>query len=463
MAKKYTNLLGIAVTERSVRVVECRGSGTSAKVGKSSSFDCDGSALFDSPERFGARLAEHLSEHGYKTKHAAVGLSPRWVLAKPAAVPPVEGEALAGMVRLKVERAFAGGQGELCFDFQDAPLPADAGEGLRGLLLVGLPRRRLDKVETAIAAAGLGLVRVGAMPLDLCWHSNGDGIRLQVDTGGITLASVKSGQCAGFATAGVETGRLGTNPDAAQQIAAAATRLAMTGLPAALENSGTLCVTDVAGLDAAALPSLTDALTERFGRCEIQSADPALAAAATVGQRDTINLLDSKLAVKPARALPGYAKWLVRAAVLLLLIGGVVGYLWLDTTSELASLRDEYDAIHENADKLHTVRTDTRAAAGWFDDRPPVLDCLLELTQTFPKRDRIWVTSLAIQPDATGLVSCRAEDEETMWLYVNAMNSSPNLASVALRRQNDGGREDAEIVFDVSFRYAPTAAEGEAN
>lgn len=461
MAKRHTHLLGIAITEKSVQVTECRGSGASMKAGKRSSLTCAGAELFDAPDRFGAQLAEHLAAQGYTAKHAAVGLSARWVLAKPTAVPAVDSNALAGMVRLKVERVFAGGQGELCFDYQDAPPPVDAEAGQRGLLLAGLPKRRLDKVEAAFAAAGIGLVRVGATPLDLCTKSDRAGRSLLIDPAGVTLTQNQSGQCAGFATAGIDVTGLDSDPGTANQLAAATTRLAMTGLPAVSDNPDSMQVIDAAGLNAQAHHAIIEAFTERFGRCEVQTRDPALAAAAAVGRHNAIDLLDSKLAVKPSRAVPRYAKWLLRAAVLLLLVGGVVGYLWLDATSTLNTMQDEHASIQDNADKLRAVRTDTRAAAGWFDDRPPVLDCLLELTHTFPKRGRIWVTSLSIQPDASGLVSCRAADEDTMWQYVRAMDSSPNLVNVVLRRQNDGGREGAEIVFDVSFRYDPDAAAAE--
>jgi len=458
MAKQHANLLGIAITETSVQVAECRGTGRSAKAGRRSSFEIDAGEVFESPERFGERLAEHLKQEGYSAKHAAVGLCGRWVLARAMALPSAEGATLAGMVRLKIEREFAGGQVDLCFDYQDAPPAAATGatatSAQRDLLLVGMPKRRLEKLQRGIVAAGLELTRVGATPLDLCASADRDGLGLVVDPAGITLTHRVAGRCAGFATAGYDTTGAGTDNASTKQLVAAASRLAMTNFAGA---SGPVVLADTAELDADARAAIAAALAEKFGPCDTAAADAAFAAAREASAADTVNLLDSKLAVAPPRTLPGYAKWLIRAAVLFLLVGGVVGYLWVDANRELTTLQDEYDTIEDSAARLQTVREDTRAAAGWFDDRPPVLDCLLELTHTFPKRGRIWVTALTIEPDASGTVSCRADDEDTMWDYVRAMDASPRLSDVVLRRQNDAGRQADELVFDVSFRYRESA------
>lgn len=456
MAKQHANLLGIAITEKSVQVAECRGSGRSAKAGRRSTFAVDPALVFESPDRFGELLADHLKQEGYSAKHAAVGLCGRWVLARGMTLPPAEGATLVGMVRLRIEREFAGGQADLCFDYQDAPpasgVGADASAAHRDLLLVGMPKRRLEKLQHAVGAAGLELARVGASPLDVCAAADRDGLGLIVDPAGITLTHRVAGRCAGFASTGCNTAA--ADADAASQLAAASARLAMTHFSGA---AGDLVLTDAAGLDDSARAAMAAALGERFDGCDTALADPAFAAAREAGSADAVNLLDSKLAVAPKRALPGYAKWLIRAAVLFLLVGGAVGYLWVDANQELAELQDEYDTIEDSATRLQAVREDTRAAAGWFDDRPPVLDCLLELTHTFPRRGRIWVTSLTIEPDATGTVACRADDEDTMWDYVRAMDASPRLSDVVLRRQNDAGRQADELVFDVSFRYSESA------
>jgi hypothetical protein len=454
MARKHPHQLGVAITERSVHLAEVRGADAKASAAKASVLEIDGTLMLSDPERFGKRLAEHLAQEGYTAKHASVGLCSRWVMARPMQLPPAEGEALAGMARLKIEREFAGGHGDLVFDYQ----LAGQRNGQTGLLMVGLPAKRLDQVARAFTAAGLQVQRLGATALDIM-HGQPDGLALVFDPAGSTLARNDAGACVGFGSVGVDTSRLDGTTEPAQDLTAAAARLAMTGFAAGADSTRGVALVDAAGLDEPARRSLSAVMQETLGPCDTRSADAALAAARATHRSGSVNLLDSKLTPKPPRRMPVYAGWLIRAAAVLLLVAAVAGYFWYDANHELAQLRDEYDTVRDDAQRLQAIRRDTRAASGWYDDRPAVLDCLLELTRTFPQRGRIWVAGLTLSADASGTVICRAADEQTMWRYVNAMIDSKALTDVALRQHSETGRQGSEVSFDVTFTYRP---DGEA-
>ncbi|MEM9414508.1 MAG: hypothetical protein AAGA29_03400 [Planctomycetota bacterium] len=454
MAKKHTHRLGVALTERSVRLVEVRGLGQSAKPGKASALEVDVTALFDDPAGFGRLLREHLEQQAYTAKHVAVGLCSRWVLPRVMSVVKTNDDATVGIVRLRIEQDFAGGQSDLVFDYQDAPEQG----GQRSLLLVGVPARRIEKIIEAFAAAGLDLIALGATALDVTSGVD-DGVSVVLEDDGAAVVHQAEAKATHFAPLPCGTARLAAVDAERERLASGVLRIATTAWGSTGGTVGRTQLLDAAGLNEATRAATADAIEKGFGSCTIRPADAALEAARRYGKPGTINLIDSKLALRPTRRMPGYAKWLARAAVLLLLAGGVVGYLWMDVNQKRDTLQAEYDAIEGSAERLTLVRQDTKAAAGWFDERPPVLDCLLELTHTFPTRGRIWVTSLTLDENASGVLNCRADDEETMWRYLRAMQESSALTDVALHQQNTAGRSDSDLVFEVTFTYHPPTGE----
>ena len=452
MAKKHTQLLAISLTEKTVQVAQVRGSGGSATQGKRSSFACDSGLLFESPERWGAQLADHLAREGYTAKHAAVGLSARWILPRVIRVVKTDAAATAGIVRLQIEKDFAGGQGDLVFDYQEAGDRA----GQRNLLLVGLPARRLDKIRKAFDAAGLSLCSLSATALDIAAAQN-DGLCIVLEHGNATLVNKQAGHCIHCASVACDVEVL-SEQSGRDPLARSVARVATTTLGWDRDQADAYLV-DAVTLEDARRAQVAKALAQQLGSCDAQPTDPTRHIAQALGQPNSINLLDSRLALRPTRQMPSYAKWLVRAAVLLLLVGGVVGYLWVDANRKRDDLQTQFDAIHDSAQRLEAVHQDTRIAKPWFDDRPAVLDCLLELTHTFPVRGRIWVTGLSLDDATGGVLNCRADDEQTMWRYLHAMSASESLTDVVLRQQDNGGRAETDLVFEVTFTYRRPAQE----
>jgi Tfp pilus assembly protein PilN len=145
----------------------------------------------------------------------------------------------------------------------------------------------------------------------------------------------------------------------------------------------------------------------------------------------------------------------VAAAALLLLAAGVTFYFWQSATSRLDQLQAEIDAIASDASELERLHDQTRAAAGWFDDRLPILDGLLELTRAFPREGRVWVTQFTLDENRGGLVRGQAGDEATMLVYLNAMRAAPALTDLELRDWTDAGRDGRAVTFEITFQYQP--------
>ncbi len=106
--------------------------------------------VFRHPEKAGAILGAALDAAGVREKRCAVCVPPGWVLTASADLPPVGAEDLRGYLELQAEREFPVALSELRLGHCPYTLP----DRTRRATLAALPARRLEAVETMLAAAG---------------------------------------------------------------------------------------------------------------------------------------------------------------------------------------------------------------------------------------------------------------------------------------------------------------------
>lgn len=460
MAKHSSNLIAMALSRNALHLAELRGEGAAATVIKRSqlAWDAPGSAPGIAPESVTGQLPElpgaalgqalraHLAEQGYAGRRVAVGLPGAWVLARRWDVPPVEDAALAGIVRLRVEKEFASGSARLAFDYTDTP-PLG---GQRGVLLVGVREDRLTAVREMLAAAGLQPVNIGVTALSVAAEdSGGDAGRCVVLEGSATTLVVQAaGRAVGLASTS-------TAADPARWTGDVSRLLATTPAPAEggpLQFINLSADADQAALVAAGAMRWSEAVTRQADGAE------AVGRAALSREAAAIDWLSDRMTPPKPRRVGRAMAWAIRVAAAVLLVGVVTGYFWIDATRQRDALRDEHIAIKADAQRLGEMHERTRAAAGWFDERPPVLDCLLELTRAFPKEGEVWVTQFSLDDDRRGVVRGKALDKETMLAYLQAMQRSAALQETQLRDWNESGREQRVVVFEITFRYDGAAA-----
>jgi len=180
-----------------------------------------------------------------------------------------------------------------------------------------------------------------------------------------------------------------------------------------------------------------------------------LAEAASDSGRQEIDFLDSRLKPPPQKSLTPAKQWLLRGAAAVLLLVGLVSFLWFSAVNRRDSLQAEYDGIREQAEELDKVLSDMRRAEAWYDKRPPSLECFLELTRTFPSQGEIRVETLTLRDDMTGQIDCSAANRETMDEYFKQLQLSEVLRDVNPGGVRPTGGKSTWIDFQVSFRYVP--------
>lgn len=437
-------VIGIALGERSIRFTEMKRTGQSVEVVATSRMSLDTSIDQIEPDELGSAIGAHLKAHGHKARHAALGLSTRWVLVHRESAPPADAATLRSIIRLKIEKRFSAAEQDLTFSFQDAA----AQNSQHGLLLVGAQTERIQRLHKATVAAGLVPISMVASALAAVATSQANGIVVLIDPDGASLLTIEQGRCAGLASSPVteqglatDAGRVRFVADLARHLVASANDRCDVLLLDALEQSDESRLT------------LRQTIAERFGNCEARPIDEAelLARGALSGDQAIADLLSSRLDVAPPRRLSARLTWLLRGAVAALVVTAILGFIWTRAAQRLESLQRQYAAVQPNAERLENLRLDMRAVVGWFDERPAVLDCLLELTHTIPRRGRIWVTSLHLDENLRGTIKCKADDKDLMHSYLNAMQASRHLADVELRDWNQSGSKSRIVDFEITF------------
>jgi Tfp pilus assembly PilM family ATPase len=452
MSTPRTTILAIAFTPTSADVAEVRRAGKRVEVLGHTRYAFPPSIGLDQPAVLGEALAEHLQANGISARHAVVGLCPQWVLARRIQVPPTDRDAIRGIVNLQIERGFAGSASEMAFDYWLGA--ATAGGNEAPLVLAGARKKIVQQAEQAVAAAGL---RVEAVtPTAFAAATDRRGVVVQLEDGVAGVVAMRDNAIEALASCPVDLARLDESASR-KQLLDDLTRCTMQLSGSAARDGVTLILpTTLADAD---VERLAEEAQERFDAVNIERADAPtlLARHALATGGSAIRLNDSKLDRPPRRTMSPRVKWALRAAVVTLLIAATGLYLWTDATARRDALQSELDAIRSTADELAQLQRDTSLASQWYDKRPPALECMLELTRTFPQQGAIRVETLTLREDMSGQIDCTASDRDTMDMYFNQMQASDALLNINRGPVRPSGGNSTWIDFSVAFRFDPKA------
>lgn len=454
MPNPRSHLLCITLTPGSAHLVEARRGAEAVQVLRRSTLALTDETGLSQPAALGAALAEHIKAQGYTTRHAAIGLCPRWVLTRHKQVPPADAETLRGIVNLQIEREFAGGAAEIAFDYLVGE--AASGQANAPLILAGVRSAVLAQVKQASLAAGL---RIEAITPTTLAAADRDGTVVFVEDGIAGVMRVSDGRVLAMSSFSVDTAALHDEPARSQLVSGLARCLLQ--LPGADGDTGLTLILPLSVAEADA-KRVTDAVRERFGSVDARQADAAelLAIHATHAEVALIDFNAPRLAPPRRQRLSTRTKWGLRAALVAVLVIGGVTYLWMDATARRDALQAELDGIRDTAEQLDTTLAHARHAETWFEDRPPTLDSMLALTRTFPSEGEIRVETLTLSEANEGLIDCAAEDRRTMDDYFERMQSFDTLREINRGGVRPSGGSGTWIDFPIAFRFDASAARG---
>jgi hypothetical protein len=126
-----------------------------------------------------------------------------------------------------------------------------------------------------------------------------------------------------------------------------------------------------------------------------------------------------------------------------------------ELTARLDGIKPDIKAAQANVDRLKYAR-------GFFETRPPVLDCLAELSRAFGESDRAWVKTLVLPANGKGTITGQAADDAVILAVVERIKKNPKFTDVKGPNTQQADQRTREVSFTVTFTFAFTNDAGVA-
>lgn len=478
MKLRGSGFLGLALGDRSIICIELSVSGDRRTVRRTATFALPADASFDKPDITGRQLAVFLRQHRFRASRAVVGIPARWLLAAERQVPPSSGDQLASLLRLQAERLSVSESGEMVFDYTGR---IDASQGGK-VMLVGILREQLERIELLMDTAGISVVAVTPTALALA-----SAVQQERDRPMLVLGR----QNAELVWQCNETPRLlrhfalpAANGEGTPALAPLSSELRRSMALVSVGEGGQsdeLLLWDGIGLSQGQMSELSNRLGMSvcagtgagFGSFGVQTdADcgvgrdgggpglfaPALALALAGVQRRALpmDLKHSRLAPPKRRSFDRRLGW----AIALTAVGviAITSLYWNmhRRQDELKDLQTRLEAMAPDIKSAEQMLAHVTYANGYFDARPPILDCLREVTLAFRDDQPIWVTSFVLREHGKGQLMGKAADQKTILTLCDRLQKTPRFLDVRILQMtevNVAGGRSKEQSFTITFTF----------
>lgn len=456
-----SSFLGIALSDRAIACAQVTVSGGSRTVQRLGSLALPADAPLDNPSAAGKALAAFLRQRRFSGSRAVVGVPARWTIAVEKELPPADAHQARGILSLHSERLSLADSGELVFDYAGA---YDRQAASR-VLLVGMPRNRLEQVRQLMQSAGLSMVGVTSSALALAWAGRSDGQSLPMVLlceQGVEMVWEERGHPRMLRYLSVPASN-GHGPS--MSTLGAELRRAVTLGPSS--GAGVL-LWDSVGLSEEQVAELSGRIgtTVRPGRMAAMlkaAAAPAAdadrhAAAIALGlagaQRQLpLDFSRSKLAPPRQRRFGRRTIW---GVVLGLTVIGAVAALYADTQNRrvlLAELRQQLKGLEPQVKQAQQNLERIDYGRGFFETRPQMLECLREITLTFRADERIWATSFTMRDSGKGQLIGKASDQRTVLALLDRLKKNSRFASATLLDMREASDRSREVAYSIALEF----------
>lgn len=469
-----STFLGAAVTDGSITFAEVSAGGEKRTVRHVATFPLPAGQSFDSPEPLGQSIASFLRQRKFGASRVVIGVPAKWLIALEKELPPADETLATSMLRLQAERLAVAESGELAFDYAGQADPSQPSK----VLLVAMPRKRLERVEQALESAGLTIAAVTSTALTLASEaqSSDPGVApppglLLLGRNGVEMVWRQQGaprmlRHLSFTMLNGTLPPLGPLSAELRRTVALVPRAA-DGKPPELILCDAVGLTDqqrrefserlgvnVKACDAGTAMGLTTADVQANGDGFAPAA--ALAVAGIRGSALPIDFKHSRLAPQPPRRFGKRSVWgAATGAVLVVLIG----FLYFDVHRTRAELDAANARLAEMAPDIKDAENSIeriRYARSFFETRPPMLDSLREITLSFGESERIWATSFTMRDNRRVQLSGKAANQGVVVAVRDRLMNNPKFADVKLLEVRDAGGQSRDVSFSISFLYRGT-------
>jgi hypothetical protein len=419
----------------------------------------------------GDQLRRFLRDKGFSSNRVVVGLAAKWVLTREIDVPPASPDALAGMLGIQAERAFAINAGELVFDYCGQTSALEK----RQITLFAAQRQVVDRIRTLIETAGLRIVSVtvSALACSEALAGTGPASRYGLYTRP-TYCEFWS-QSNGYPRfiRHVPLVQDGTPADYAGLLSSALQRMVLLSSGKDQSPPHRIAAYNACGLSremvAQVNKQLGPQITLHDGRAGLQSlgaavsdrpeamrsiAATAMAMIAVEGTRLPVDFLNPRIGGKNASGRKRVIIWASSIAAVCLIVLGVVLADYRGDKAAIAAYTMELQNIGEDIVAAREIVNRVTYADSWTSREPRFLNCFRAMTEAFPERGSVWATSLLLNEDGVGSLVGKATDEASFYAVLDKIKGNKEAFSdVKMLYVRDAGRDSREKEFAISFTF----------
>jgi hypothetical protein len=474
MIGRSSNFLGLAVTDRAIACAEVQVTGDRRTVRRMATFAFTPELSVDHPDATGQALAAFLRQKKFNASRAVVGLPARWLIALEKEVPPAPEEQARATLRLQAERLAVSESGELAFDFAGQTSTAVASK----VLLVGVAKTRLAKVQQLIESAGMTIIAITSTGLALSAaidQAEKDATMLVLSRNGAELIwrqagsprllrhlaySVNGDNSASINTLGAEL-RRSVTLSATNGTTGRREMLLLDGVGVPSDKIGELSQRlglNVKSDDGTRMLGLVpiDRTTDASDKPETPAYfAPALSLALAGYRPDSVavDFAHSRLAPPVEKRFGRKAIWGG--------VGGVVALILLTSLfvsvhqkrSTLAELNSQISQNKPAATTAQALLDRVKYSHGFFDQRPPMLDCLRDIAIAFGDDSNIWATSFKVPETGRGQIIGKATDQRYVTNLVEKLNKNKKFSDVRNLGMLESDNKTHDVTFTISFAY----------
>ena len=464
-------VLGLAIDEFGIIIAEVGARVGRTEVRRVGHWDFEKTLSADNAEELGRQFKQFLRDNHFAAKQAIIGIPTKWIVAKEIVAPPAGTDALAGLLAIQAERAFSLNASELVFDYCGAPSDSEHSK----IMLLAARRQTVEQIKDLVATAGLQLQAVTVSALAF------DRTRPATDSHRRYGLYACPSYCEFWSQSGDRpetirhipmTGVNGTPDDRTEQLTSALQRL-MLLLPqqdqsppyrVSLYDACNLPDGTIDRLNEQLAPQIsvadgaTEILAAGLGSVDSPERNQSIAAAAVAmtgagTRKPAVDFLNPRIGRKEAASHKHLAGWGAVAAVVALVIAGVVLADWHGTRSDIATYTQQLEMMSEDIVAARAVVDRMAYARSWTSQQPVFLECLRQLTLAFPEAPTIWATSLALTENAEGSLVGRAGDDESVIEVQDKIKQNEAFTDVQMIHIRDVGRNSTEKEFAVKFKF----------
>jgi len=465
------NILGIAVDEFGIVAAEVRFRPSRSEVRRVGQWSFEERLNSDNAKDLGQKLRQFLRTNHFSSKQAIIGIPTKWIIAKEIIAPPASPDVLAGMLSIQAERAFSLNASELIFDYCGRTSVSEKSE----VLLLAARRQIIDQITELVVAAGLQVqsMTVSALAFSKVLSKTGPEYRYGLYTRPTycefwtqvngTPRSIQHVPIAGEHR---------TPDEHTEQLVAMIQRMILLSSQQGQSPPYHVTAYDGCGLMDEMINRLNEQLAPQVtvtnggsqilsGRLRLSDypedaqsiAAVAVAMIAVGTDKPPVDFLNPRIGVKKTSHRKSVTVWAGIIGVVCLVALATVLVDWQADRRDIATYAQQLELMSEDITAAQEVVDRISYASSWTSQEPVFLNCLRELTLTFPEEPMVWATNLRLSENAGAALVGKAVDENSFYEVLDKIKEHKAFSNVQMIHIRDAGRDSREKEFAVHFEF----------